>query len=141
METVSIPRISWAEYAIKIATVAAERSEDPFQKVGACALDFNHRVIGVAYNGLASGVIPPDGFWEDRDLRRPFMIHAEANLLSLFERNKCKLLACTLLPCSSCATLIAAHGIKEVIYKEVYNRDQKALDIFNFYKISTTQII
>jgi len=37
--------------------------------------------------------------------------------------------------------LIAAHGIKEVIYKEVYNRDQKALDIFNFYKISTTQII
>lgn len=125
---------------MRIAEVAALRSEDPYQQVGACALDYNNRVIGVAYNGLASGINTTEEFWKDRDKRRPFMIHAEANLLSLFERNKCKLLACTLLPCSSCATLIAAHGIKNVVYKDVYKRDSSALDIFNFYGIEIKQL-
>jgi len=134
MDSVSNSRISWEEYALRIAEVAALRSED-VRKVGACALDYSNRVIGVAYNGLASGVNVDPSFWEDRDKRRPFMIHAEANLLSLFERNRCRLLACTLLPCSSCATLIAAHGIKKVVYKELYKRDQAALEIFKFYNI------
>lgn len=133
-------RLNWDEYALRIAEVAALRSEDPYQQVGACALDYNNRVIGVAYNGLASGINTTEEFWKDRDKRRPFMIHAEANLLSLFERNKCKLLACTLLPCSSCATLIAAHGIKNVVYKDVYKRDSSALDIFNFYGIEIKQL-
>lgn len=132
-------RLSWEEYALKIAEVAALRSEDPWMQVGACGLDQENRVIGVAYNGLASGIKTTKEFWADRDFRRPYMIHAEANLLSLFERNKCKLLACTLLPCSSCATLIAAHGIKRVVFKEIYNRDKSAIEIFNFYGIELDQ--
>lgn len=135
MDTISNQRISWEEYALRIAEVASMRSEDPYKKVGASALNYNNRVIGVAYNGLAPGIDVPSSFWSDREERRKYMIHAEANLLSLFERNKCKILACTLLPCSSCATLIAAHGIKRVVYKELYNRDQSALDIFKFYNI------
>jgi dCMP deaminase len=140
METISNQRISWDEYALRIATVASMRSEDPYKKVGACALDFNNRVIGVAYNGLAPGINVTDSFWANREGRLKYMIHAEANLLSLFERNHCALLACTLLPCSSCATLIAAHGIKRVVYKELYKRDQSALDIFNFYNIECVNI-
>lgn len=133
-------RLSWEEYALKIAEVASLRSEDPWMQVGACGLDKENRVIGVAYNGLASGIKTTKEFWADRDFRRPYMIHAEANLLSLFERNKCKLLACTLLPCSSCATLIAAHGIERVVFKEIYNRDKSAIDIFNFYGIELQQM-
>mgnify|MGYP003338303941 CR=1 FL=1 len=140
MDTVSNQRIDWEEYALRIAEVASMRSEDPYKKVGACALDENNRVIGVAYNGLASGVNVSESFWSSRDERRKYMIHAEANLLSLFERNKCKLLASTLLPCQSCATLIAAHGIKKVVYKELYNRDQSALDIFKFYGVECVNI-
>lgn len=140
METFLDQRINWDEYALRIAEVASMRSEDPYKKVGACALDFNNRVIGVAYNGLASGINVPHSFWNCRDERRKYMIHAEANLLSLFERNCCRLLACTLLPCSSCATLIAAHGIKRVVYKELYNRDMSALDIFDFYNIECVNI-
>jgi dCMP deaminase len=135
-----MPRLSWEKYALSIAEVAALRSEDPYQQVGACALDHNNRVIGVAYNGLAQGVNVTEEFWADRDKRRPFMIHAEANLLSLFERNRCKLLACTLLPCSSCASLIAAHGIKKVVYKDVYKRDTSAINILNFYGIEVKQL-
>ena len=133
-------RISWEEYALRIAEVASLRSEDRFVKVGSCALDYSNRVIGVAYNGLASGVRVEETFWDDRDKRRPYMIHAEVNLLSLFKRGECRLLACTLLPCSCCASMIAAYGIKKVVYRDVYFRDDKALDIFKFNGISCEQI-
>lgn len=133
-------RISWDEYALGIAQVAANRSEDPYKKVGACALDKENRVIGVAYNGLASGTTVSSEFWKDRDFRRPYMIHAETNLLSLFRRNECGILACTLLPCSSCATAIVAYNIPRVIYLEEYLRDTKALDIFRFYGVQCDKI-
>jgi dCMP deaminase len=133
-------RLTWEQYAIKIAQVAALRSEDPYKKVGACALDFHNRVIGVAYNGLASGKLIDNNFWSDRNERRPYMIHAEANLLSLIKREECNLLACTLLPCSNCATMIAAYGIRKVIYSELYDQDLKALDIFKFYGIEYEKV-
>lgn len=133
-------RISWEEYALKIAEVASLRSED-IVKVGACALDYSNRVIGVAYNGLAQGKEVEQSFWEDRDKRRPFLIHAETNLLSLFSRNQCNILACTLLPCSQCALNIVAHGIKKVVYKDTYFRDDLALEIFKFYGVECSQII
>jgi dCMP deaminase len=134
-------RLPWDEYALKIAEIAALRSEDPYKKVGACALDKNNRVIGVAYNGLAPGKVVTEEFWKDRDNRRPYMIHAETNLLSLFKRGECVTLACTMLPCSQCATHIVAHDVKRVIYKEVYKRDEVARKIFDFYNIEIKQII
>nr|MBC8395310.1 deoxycytidylate deaminase [Bacteroidota bacterium] len=97
-------------------------------------------VLGLGYNGLASGKEVVDSFWEDRDLRRPYMIHAETNCLSLCKKGEVDLLAVTLLPCASCATMIASYRIPEVVYSEVYNRDKKAIDIFNFYGIKLTQL-
>jgi dCMP deaminase len=133
-------RISWEEYAIRIAETAALRSEDIYKKVGACALDHSNRVIGVAYNGLASGIETTEEFWSNQDRRRPYMIHAETNLLSLFKRGECRLLACTLLPCSCCASMISAYGIKKVVYKDIYFRDPLAIEIFEFNKIECEQI-
>ena len=133
-------RIGWSELALRLAKVAALRSEDPYIQVGACALDHSHRVIGVAYNGLAPGKKAPKNFWLDRDKRRPYMIHAETNLLSLIKRNECKILACTLLPCSCCAAMISAYGIKHVVFEEIYNRDKNALDIFKFNGIKCEQL-
>ena len=136
----SSSRISWREYALKIAYTASLRSEDPHRKVGACALNASNMVVGVGYNGLASGKKVPNVFWEDRDLRRPYMIHAEANCLSLCRKGEVDLLAVTLLPCSYCATLIAAYGVKQVIFAELYEKDEKALEIFDFYGINVFQI-
>ena len=128
-------RISWERYALNIAQTASERSEDPHMKVGACALNNENMVLAVGYNGLASGKDVGRDFWENRDSRRPFMIHAESNCLSLLKKGQAKLLACTLLPCSSCAAMIAAYGINKVIYREVYKRDKSGLEIFDFYGI------
>jgi len=134
-------RISWSEYALLLADSASKRSEDPYRQVGACALGFDNRVLGVGYNGLAPGKVVDSRFWDDRDLRRVYMIHAEANCLSLFKHGECRLLAVTLLPCSSCATLIAGYGIKTVIYRDVYEFDDKALDIFDFYNVECKRFL
>ena len=93
-------RPSWEEYALSLAQTAATRSEDPYHKVGACALSYDHKVLGLGYNGLVANKNVGDAFWEDRDTRRPYMIHAETNCLSLFKATECKILAVTLLPCS-----------------------------------------
>lgn len=133
-------RSSWDQHAMLLAEAASLRSEDPFKKVGACVLGHNNEVLSVAYNGLASGVEADEKFWSDRDGRRLYMVHAESNALAQIHRGEGRLLACTLLPCSSCATNISAYGIKKVIYKEAYDRDEEALKIFKFYGIDCKQI-
>ena len=35
--------------------------------------------------------------------------------------------------------MIAAYGIPEVVYAEIYDRDMTALEIFNFYGIECTK--
>lgn len=135
-------RISWENYALELAKTASMRSEDPYKKVGACALSFDNRVLGVAYNGLKSGKNPDVSFWKDRDARRPYMIHAETNVLSLFSRNECRLLAVTMMPCSCCARMICAWNIPEVVYFEEYNsiESKYSMDIFQFYGIKITKL-
>ena len=134
-------RPTWHKHALSIAEAASQRSEDPYVKVGACALNNHNMVVGVGYNGLASGVsMPYKNFWDNRDYRRKFMIHAEANCLSLCKKGEVKLLAVTLLPCSSCATMISAYGIEEVYYRDTYERDEQAKEIFNWYNIKIVRL-
>jgi dCMP deaminase len=133
-------RPSWEEYAMRLAEAASIRSEDPYVAVGAAAFDKDNRVLGVAYNGLAPGKTASEYFWADRDGRRPFILHAETNLLSMFKRNEGHVIACTLLPCPACARQIIAHGIKKVLYRDVYTKDTGALEIFKFYNIDVKRI-
>lgn len=133
-------RISWEQYALSLAKAASTRSEDPYMKVGACALGYNNRVLGVAYNGLVSGKIVNEKFWKNRDDRRQYIVHAEQNLLSLFRRGEAKLLACTHLPCSDCAKLICSWEIPLVYYLNDYQRDLGAIPVFKFYKTTLKKI-
>ena len=132
-----MPRISWEEHALLLAWAATLRSEDPYMKVGASALGGHNEVLGVAYNGLAPGKIVSDNFWVDRNKRRPYMVHAEANLLARIKTNEAKIMAVTLQPCSCCAQSIVAHGIKKVVYTEKYDFDKGGIDILKFYEVDT----
>ncbi|MGJ8677194.1 MAG: deoxycytidylate deaminase [Akkermansiaceae bacterium] len=132
-------RISIPQYAMALAHVASLRSEDPYRKVGAAALDFDHRVIGTAYNGLAPGFDAPEGFWDDRDARQKFMLHAEVNLCSLFKRGEVKIIACTTMPCTSCMQTLCAYGVKEVYYRDVY-KASSAKEIADTYGVKFEQI-
>jgi len=133
-------RVNWDEHALILAFGATLRSEDPYKKVGACALDKNNHVLGVAYNGLATGKIVSDSFWLDRDARRPYMIHAESNLLARVKVGEARTIAVTLQPCLACASAIVAHRIPRVVYCETYSKDLKGLDLLYFYGVEVVQI-
>ena len=135
-----MPRVNWDEHALILAFSATLRSEDPYKKVGACALDYNNGVLGVAYNGLTPGKIVTDDFWLDRDKRRPYMIHAETNLLARISIGEAKTIATTLQPCAACASAIIAHRVQRVVYSEVYSKDLSGLDLLQFHGVEVVQI-
>jgi dCMP deaminase len=136
VESVETSRASWEEYALELAYAASVRSEDPFVKVGACVLRKDMSVAAVGYNGAPSGV---EIDWSDRTQRRKRVIHAELNALRYVKPNEGHLIACTLLPCSSCVQAVAAHGIKTIIYNDLYKVDDFALVLCKEFGIDLKQ--
>lgn len=135
----AVSRLSIPEYAMALAHVASMRSEDPYRKVGAAALDFDNRVIGTAYNGLAPGFNAPAGFWDDREARQKFMLHAEVNLCSLFRRGEAKIVATTTMPCTACMQTLCAYGIKEIYFREIYHASD-APEIARLYGVKLERV-
>ena len=130
-------RINWDEYALKLALVAAERSEDPYVKVGACALRHDHSVASLGYNGA-----PPEINidWSDRDERRRRVVHAEVNALRYVNPDECYLLASTLLPCADCLRMIASYGIKKIVYHDDYEKDMTSISLASEFNINLIKI-
>jgi dCMP deaminase len=91
-----------------------------WRKVGACLLRHDNTVAGVGFNGFPAGMRED---WQDRDKRRLYIVHAEQNALRYVKPNECGLIAVTLLPCNDCLKAIASHGIKTVVYQDIYDRD------------------
>ncbi|MBU6327525.1 MAG: deoxycytidylate deaminase, partial [Verrucomicrobia bacterium] len=92
-----------------------------------------------AYNGLAPGFDAPPGFWEDREKRQKFMLHAEVNLCSLFKRGEAKLVATTTMPCTACMQTLCAYGVKQVYYRDIYHQSD-APEIAETYGILLAQV-
>lgn len=132
-------RLQIPEYVMALAHVAALRSEDPYRKVGAAALDKDNRVIGTAYNGLFPGFQAPEGFWHSREQRQKYMLHAEINLCSLFKRGEARVVACTTMPCTSCMQALCAHGVKTIYYGEPYAASE-APAIAEMYGVELVQV-
>ncbi len=132
-------RLPIPQYVMALAHVAALRSEDPYRKVGAAALDKDNRVIGTAYNGLFPGFTAPEGFWVSRKDRQKYMLHAEINLCSLFKRGEARIVACTTMPCTSCMQALCAHGVKTIYYGEVY-KESEAPAIAAMYGVELIQV-
>lgn len=129
-------RTSFLEMAMSMAIESSKRSEDPYKKVGCVILNKEGRILSIGYNGLSPKQKINNLFWVDRDKRRKYIIHAETNALSCISRyDNPYILVSTLLPCAACASNIASYGIKKVFYKEDYDKDESAKEIFKFYKI------
>jgi dCMP deaminase len=112
-------RPSFEKIALETAKIWSSRSEDPYKKVGCVILDQEKRILSMGYNGVKPNQIVPIHFWNDRDQRRIYMIHAETNALSCISRYQNPfLIASTLMPCSNCAMNISSYGIKKVLYLE-----------------------
>lgn len=130
-------KISWEQYALNLARAASLRSEDPFKKVGACALRHDKSVAAVGYNGAPSG---QEIDWSDRDERRRRVIHAEQNCLKYCRPSDVWLIAVTLLPCSSCMQTIASYNIKNIVYHEMYYVDNFAIQLAEEWDMKLIQL-
>jgi dCMP deaminase len=136
MNSTERERISWDEYGMLLAYAAAQRSPDPYMIVGAAAFRTDRSTVATGYNGAPVGV---EIDWSDRDARRPFVLHAEANCLKFAAQSECYYLYVTLLPCRECLLRAAAYGVKEVIYDQVYERDASSLQKAEEYGITLRQ--
>jgi deoxycytidylate deaminase len=118
-------RLTKRSWSINLALTAATRSEE-HHKVGAVVCQADGVVVGLGYNGPPPGV---DLEATDRDQRRPYVIHAEANALRLTTPQIASggWLATSHHPCVECVKLAAAYGIGEINWKHeldwsVYDR-------------------
>lgn len=114
--------ISWEQYFMAVAMVAAERSKDPSSQVGACIVDSDDKIVSTGYNGA------PRGYDDDKcmtwkregeflDTKYAYVCHSELNAIlnSQLPVKDCRIYV-TLFPCNECAKAIIQSGIKEVIY-------------------------
>jgi len=114
--------ISWDEYFMGVALLAAQRSKDPSTQVGAVIVDNDNRILSTGYNGFPQGCSDDDFPWNrdstDGETKYPFVVHAELNAV-LNARGKSlygSKLYVALFPCNECAKAIIQAGVKEVVY-------------------------
>ena len=117
-----IDYISWDDYFMGVALLAAERSKDPSTQVGACIVDADKRILSTGYNGFPHGCSDDDFPWnrdEDKgETKYQFVVHAELNaILNARGKNLAgSTLYVGLFPCHECAKAIIQAGVKEVVY-------------------------
>lgn len=114
--------LSWDEFFMGVALLAAQRSKDPSTQVGACIVNEDNKIIATGYNGA------PRGYDDDKcrcwnrdggflDTKYAYVCHAELNAIlnSPIPVSKSRIYV-ALFPCNECAKAIIQAGIKEVIY-------------------------
>ncbi len=112
--------ISWDEYFMGVALLAAKRSKDPNTQVGACIVDQNNVILTTGYNGFPIGCSDDEFPWdrEGDNTKYPFVVHAELNAILNASGKSLKgaRIYVDLFPCNECAKAIIQSGIKEVVY-------------------------
>ncbi len=116
--------ISWDEYFMGVAYLAAMRSKDPNTQVGACIVSRDNKILSIGYNGFPIGCSDDDFPWarDGEELKRKYVytVHSELNAIlnyrgGTLEGSK---MYVTLFPCNECAKAIIQSGIRELIYAE-----------------------
>ena len=112
--------ITWDEYFMGVAKLAARRSKDPSTQVGACIVSPENIIISTGYNGMPKGCSDDEFPWEREgaDTKYPYVVHAELNaILNANGRDlRDSRVYVALFPCNECAKAIIQSGVKEVVY-------------------------
>ena len=112
--------ISWDDYFMGVALLAARRSKDPSTQVGACIVSQDNIIISTGYNGMPTGCNDDDFPWDrsGEETKYPYVVHAELNaILNASGRDlRGSKLYVALFPCNECAKAIIQSGIRELYY-------------------------
>ena len=133
-------RINWGEYFMSIAFLAASRSSCHRLHVG-CVLVKNTHIISMGYNGFLAGV-PHTSIV--RNNHEQATVHAEQNAISDAARRGVSVDNATAYithyPCINCAKILAASGIKKIVYHSDYKNDEIENEIYKDTNIVIEQI-
>ena len=80
--------ISWDEYFMGVAHLAALRSKDPNTQVGACIVSTDNKILSMGYNGLPNGCSDDEFPWSrssedgnELETKYPYTVHSELNAI------------------------------------------------------------
>ena len=116
--------ITWDEYFMGVAYLAAMRSKDPNTQVGACIVSKDHKILSIGYNGFPIGCSDDDFPWsregDDLDRKYVYTVHSELNAILNYRGGSLEgaRIYVTLFPCNECAKAIIQSGIRELVYDQ-----------------------
>ena len=129
-------RLSWDEFFMNMAILAAKRTACKFVEAGAVYVDQYNRVISVGYNGptegdyhcIDVGCAKVDGDPKTGQLKRCRGAHAEVNgIMNATDTTRLRgsILYTATFPCYDCMKSLNNAGIREIVYYEEYERIKK----------------
>ena len=117
--------ISWDEYFMGVAKLAALRSKDPSTQVGCCIVSPDNKILSMGYNGFPIGCSDDEFPWEKTDEtpdhnKYLYSTHSELNAILNYRGGSLEgtKIYVTLFPCNECAKAIIQSGIKELVYAD-----------------------
>ncbi len=139
-----IDYISWDEYFMGVAILAAQRSKDPNTQVGACIVSDDNKILSIGYNGMPLGCNDDDFNWDrdgNEDNKYFYAVHSELNAILNYRGGSLEgsKIYVTLFPCNECAKAIIQSGIKEVIYWEDKYKDMASKRMLRTAGVELTQ--
>ena len=132
-------RLDWDSYFMSMAILISSRSACERLHVG-CVLVKDTRVISVGYNGFLPKA-PHKSIMKDG--HEQATVHAEQNAITDCAKRGISCIDATAYithyPCINCSKILAASGIKNVIYLNDYRNDPISIEILNSASIKLSK--
>ena len=108
--------ISWDEYFMGVAKLAAMRSKDPNSQVGCCIVSTDNKILSIGYNGFPRGCSDDEFPWDREgdplDTKYIYVTHSELNAILNFRGGTLEgsRIYVTLFHCNECTKAIIQSG-------------------------------
>lgn len=137
-------RPSWDAYFMATALLLASRSSCERLHVGCVVVsggENRNRIIAAGYNGFLPGAAHRSRV---RDGHEQATVHAEQNAVADAARRGVALDGATVyvthIPCITCAKILAAAGIREIVYRYDYRNDPLVPEILAERSVALTKL-
>ena len=134
-------KISWDEYFMSTALLVSCRSACNRLHVG-CVLVKDNRIISAGYNGFLPGAPHESIVVNNHEIAT---VHAEQNAITDCANRgvsvKDAKAYITHYPCINCAKILAAAGIKEIVYLNDYKNDCNVKTLLDNVNISINKFV
>ena len=137
-------RPSWGAYFMATALILASRSSCERLHVGCVVVSGSqnpNRIIAAGYNGFLPGAAHRSRM---RDGHEQATVHAEQNAVADAARRGVTLDGATIyvthFPCISCAKILAAAGVREIVYHYDYRNDPLVAEILQESSVTLSRL-